>query len=255
MAEKLPPRHPRFTRGRGWALVDWTALADAIGRELFDSHASVKVIERTAIRHYSRILCDTCREPRSLRQGRAWQELRTYLQSIAFYKVHDIDLAEDLTQEAQIRIWKNLECCRDPDRFLGFSQTILVNVIRDYYRSAYRRDEDSSEATWSAIEIAGGLEEEIRAATELDEDAVDRELHRLFEEKTKEAWLAILHACIENCQYGLIILELYFEGKTVSQVSNDLGIPPANVYVYHQRALQALRTCNMFWRFEKERLA
>ncbi len=48
---------------------------------------------------------------------------------------------------------------------------------------------------------------------------------------------------------------LYFDNKTVSQVSNDLGIPSANVYVYHQRALQALRECDAFWRFFEKRLA
>lgn len=246
---------------RGWNLVDWDALADTVYHELIGSRASNDVIERATIRHYCRVLFTACAERGSLRQEEALRELRAYLRAIALFKVHDIELAEELAQEAHVKVWGNLERCRDPDRFLGFSQLILINLIRDYYRQAYQRSKKSSGADYVKTEITqtewleSNPKNEECDCQEILEEPGDRSIERLFEEKTKQAWLEILKRCIANAQYRSVIVELFFDDKAYDRISSDLGIPVGTVYVYRQRALQALRDCNAFKRFYQERLS
>lgn len=246
---------------RGWKLVDWNGLADIVYGELSRSRASNEVIERATIRHYCRVLFTACTERGTWRQEEALRELWVYLRAIALYKVHDVELAEELTQEAQVKVWGNLERCRDPDRFLGFCQMILLNLIRDHYRQAYQRGKKSNGSDYTKTEITqtewleSNVKEEECDCQEIFEPSGDREADLLFEEKTKEAWLEILERCIANAQYRMIIVELFFDDKAYDKISSDLGIPVGTVYVYRQRALQALRDCNAFKIFYKERLS
>jgi len=48
------------------------------------------------------------------------------LQAVAQRILRDVDLAEDATQAALLRIWKSLPRLRDPDRFEAWSYQLLV---------------------------------------------------------------------------------------------------------------------------------
>ncbi|HEY4633904.1 MAG TPA: sigma-70 family RNA polymerase sigma factor, partial [Candidatus Limnocylindrales bacterium] len=57
------------------------------------------------------------------------------LQAVAQRILRDVDLAEDATQVALVRIWKSLPGLRDPDRFDAWSYQLLV---RSCYAEARR---------------------------------------------------------------------------------------------------------------------
>jgi RNA polymerase sigma-70 factor (ECF subfamily) len=57
------------------------------------------------------------------------------LQAVAQRILRDVDLAEDATQVALVRIWKSLPRLRDPDRFEAWSYQLL---IRSCYAEARR---------------------------------------------------------------------------------------------------------------------
>ena len=57
--------------------------------------------------------------------------------------VRNVDLAEDLTQEAMLRAYRSISGLRDHNRFFPWLYTIASNVCRDHFRKNKRtREED-----------------------------------------------------------------------------------------------------------------
>jgi len=52
--------------------------------------------------------------------------------------LRDVDLAEDAVQRALVRAWRDLPSLRDPDRFEGWLQTLLVRACYDEARQKRR---------------------------------------------------------------------------------------------------------------------
>lgn len=50
------------------------------------------------------------------------------------------DAAEDVTQDALVRAWRELPRLRDPERFVAWTRRILVNIARDAERRSRRRE-------------------------------------------------------------------------------------------------------------------
>jgi RNA polymerase sigma-70 factor (ECF subfamily) len=50
-----------------------------------------------------------------------------------------IDLAADVTQDALVRVWRELPGLRDPGRFPAWARRIVVNRCRDIIRAERRR--------------------------------------------------------------------------------------------------------------------
>jgi RNA polymerase sigma factor (sigma-70 family) len=86
----------------------------------------------------SQTLYTLCRQEGTSAQAAAFQELGTYLHRVAFYLVRGRpelhDLAEDCTQEALLTIWRSLDTCQKPDRFLSWATCIVINKMRDEFR-------------------------------------------------------------------------------------------------------------------------
>jgi RNA polymerase sigma-70 factor (ECF subfamily) len=61
------------------------------------------------------------------------------LYAVARLILRDTDLAEDATQDALIRAWRDLPALRDPDRFDGWLHRVLVRSCSDQVRRR-RRD-------------------------------------------------------------------------------------------------------------------
>src|SRR6187551_1971215 len=55
--------------------------------------------------------------------------------------LRDTDRAEDATQEALVRAWRDLPRLRDPDKFDAWMRRLLVNACYDDARKAGRRRE------------------------------------------------------------------------------------------------------------------
>jgi RNA polymerase sigma factor (sigma-70 family) len=86
----------------------------------------------------SQTLYAMCRQEGTSAQAAAFQELGAYLYRVAFHLVRGRpelhDLAEECTQEALLTIWRSLDTCQKPERFLSWATRIVINKLRDEFR-------------------------------------------------------------------------------------------------------------------------
>jgi RNA polymerase sigma factor (sigma-70 family) len=251
---------------RGWQLVqDENAFAEAICAEIYqramgDGDQTRVAIERATIRHYCIVLHAACSEPGSPRQRRAFEELWQYLYPIGLYKTHDTNLAQDLTQQALIKVWRNLSRCRAPGSFLNYATLVLLNETREYYRGKGRRREMFGEANRSEREIT---ERDMRRSDDaeghlesntLGKAPRDEGLDLAITEETQRELSALIRECVRNAQQQRVLIELFFNDKGYREIAEKLGITVGNVHVLRHRALSALRKCDAFARFVEDEL-
>lgn len=100
-------------------------------------------INRITKNVYSKALYEGCRSDKVEEQNRAYEELSQYLYLIAYnfvkMRVKPLDLAQDYTQEALERIWRNINQCREPGAFLKWTKVILIRIAN---RGLERERED-----------------------------------------------------------------------------------------------------------------
>jgi len=86
----------------------------------------------------SQTLYARCRQEGTAAQAAAFQELGAYLYRVAFHLVRGRPelhaLAEECTQEALLTIWRSLDTCQQPERFLSWATRIVINKLRDEFR-------------------------------------------------------------------------------------------------------------------------
>jgi RNA polymerase sigma-70 factor (ECF subfamily) len=138
------------------------------------------------------------------------------LYAIARLILRDADLAEDATQDALVRAWRDLPTLRDAERFDAWLYRLTVNVCADIGR---RRRRWRSELTIVPIEPA----ESDRAAELADRDQLERGLRRL-----------------SDAQRTILILT-YYVGLTPSEAADVLDIPAGTAKSRLHYALDALR--------------
>ena len=210
---------------RGWQLVqDEKAFASEVCSEvhqrgLADAAKERVAIERAAVRHYCIILHAACRETDSQRQRRAFEELWQYLYRVALYKTHAPDLAQDLAQQALQKAWQKSSQCREPGSFLNWATLILINEIREYYRSQRRHEETYEEAegnkgelTESDMRRLDDKEEEIEIGQPFganDKTGIDLAMS----EETRQGLFAIIRECIRDPRQQRILIASFFDDK------------------------------------------
>jgi RNA polymerase sigma-70 factor (sigma-E family) len=140
----------------------------------------------------------------------------TRLVSLARFFVDDRTAAEDLVQEAFIRLSRSAHRIRDPERAAAYLRSIVINLARDHNRrglvSLRHRppavlDEPSAEETAAARESRS---EVVQALRQLP--------HR---------------------QRDCLVLRYYLD-LPVEQIATTLGISPNSVKTHLQRGMRAL---------------
>jgi RNA polymerase sigma-70 factor (ECF subfamily) len=133
--------------------------------------------------------------------------------------VHDRALAEDVVQEALVRAWRNIDRL-DPDRDAGMRGWLLRvarNIAVDKFRAKNARPAEVAESAALNIGIPDPSEALLRAIH------VRAALARL-----SEAHRAVLREC-------------YFNGSTITEAAQTLGIPVGTVKSRLSSALRNLR--------------
>jgi len=138
------------------------------------------------------------------------------LYAIARLILRDTDLAEDATQDALVRAWRDLPTLRDAERFDAWLYRIVVRSCADIGR---RRRRWRSELSVMPIEPA----ESDRAAELADRDQLERGLRRL-----------------SDAQRAILILT-YYVGLSPSEAAGVLDIPAGTAKSRLHYALDALR--------------
>ena len=152
------------------------------------------------------------REAFSVLAGGAVDRLYAIARSI----LRDTELAEDATQDALVRAWRDLPTLRDVDRFDAWLYRLVVRSCTDIGRHRRR---------WRAeITILQTEPRESDRASELaDRDQLERGLRRLSDPQRT------------------ILALTYFVGLTSHEVADALDIPRGTVKSRLHYALEALR--------------
>lgn len=139
------------------------------------------------------------------------------LYRVAYGVLRDPQLAEDVTQQALLDIWRDARRLRDPARYEGWSYRLLVRVC---YAEARRR------RRWvSRDDLA--LDDQPRSVDAYQVVADRDQLERGFER------LSMDHRVVLTLRHLL--------GMTPEQVAELLDLPRSTVYSRLQAALQAMR--------------
>ena len=147
--------------------------------------------------------------------------------TLAWRKVGDFHIAEEITQDTFLRVYKKLATLRDPRRFAGWLYRIAARQCYAWLRKK-RIQTQSLEDTDTEL-IEGGTysqyiaEEQEKAATEAQRDIVQRLLARLRE---SERTVVTLH---------------YFGEMTCEEISQFLGVSASTVKSRLHRARHRLK--------------
>ncbi len=138
------------------------------------------------------------------------------LYGIARLILRDAELAEDATQDALVRAWRDLPALRDAERFDAWLYRLLVRACADIGRHRRRW---RAEITILRSEPA----EPDRTSDLADRDQVDRGLRRL-----------------SDAQQTILVLHFYL-GLSPTEAADALDIPVGTAKSRLHYAIQALR--------------
>ena len=136
--------------------------------------------------------------------------------AIAQLILRDVDLAQDATQDALVRAWRDLPALRDVERFDAWLYRLLVNACTDIGRHRRRW---RAEITVLRTEPA----EADRTAEVADRDELERGLVRLT-----------------DAQRSVLVLTFHL-GLPPSELADALGIPVGTAKSRLHYAIEALR--------------
>ena len=147
--------------------------------------------------------------------------------TLAWRKVGDFHIAEEITQDTFLRVYKKLAALKDPRRFAGWVYRIAARQCHAWLRKKRIQTQALEDTDTELIE--GGTysqyiaEEQAKAATEAQRDIVQRLLARLRE---SERTVVTLH---------------YFGEMTCEEISRFLGVSASTVKSRLRRARLRLK--------------
>lgn len=129
--------------------------------------------------------------------------------------LRDADRAQDATQEALVRCWRDLPSLKDPDRFDAWLRRLLMHAVSDEIRRSRRFDakvrlirEDRFTAPDTALE---------------ERDQLDRAFRRL------------------SVDHRAILVLHHLQGLSLPEVAETLGIPLGTAKSRLHYAIDAVR--------------
>ena len=139
---------------------------------------------------------------------------------LAYLMVHDVTLAEDITQDALVAVHQRWGRLRDPHAALGYVRRTIVNRARSALRhqvvvDRYARRTGAEESVVSA---------EHSAMEHVEHDAMLRALHRLSDKQRE------------------VLILRYYSDLSEAEIADALGISRGAVKTHAHRGLAHLRT-------------
>lgn len=138
------------------------------------------------------------------------------LYAIARVTLRDADRAEDAVQECLVRCWRDLPSLRDADRFEAWQRRLLMHAITDEFRRGRRFE--AKVRVLHAEPIQGDA-----SVALADRDELDRGFRRL------------------SAEHRAILVLRYFQGLTLPEVADALGIAEGTAKSRLHYAMAALR--------------
>ena len=155
------------------------------------------------------------------------RKYQKHVHALAWRKIGDFHVAEEVTQDTFLQVYKKLATLKDPHRFAGWLYRIAARQCHAWLRKKRRQTQSLEDTDANLIEkmtysqyIA---EEQERAATDAQRDIVQRLLARLRE---SERTVVTLH---------------YFGEMTCEEISRFLGVSASTVKSRLRRARLRLK--------------
>ena len=147
--------------------------------------------------------------------------------ALAFRKVGNFQIAEDITQETFLRVYQKLATLNDPTKFSGWLYAIVNHLCIAWHRKNRLQTESLQEIHISEIETdvysRYVASEHAKTTAEAQPDLVRKLLTKL---KENDREVITLH---------------YFEEMTSSEIGKHLGVPENTVKSQLHRARQQLK--------------
>ncbi|MEV5543870.1 sigma-70 family RNA polymerase sigma factor [Saccharopolyspora shandongensis] len=149
-----------------------------------------------------------------------YQEYGGMLTAFVLRYTDDRQRAEDVVQETLLRAWRNLDSI-DPGR--GDPRSYLFSIARNILIDGWRADQRRPRLVRD-----DGVVESLPVADDLD---------RLL-----DGWLVGEALQRLSPQHRAVIVALYFQGRSVAETAEQLGIPQGTVKSRAYYAVRTLRT-------------
>ena len=147
--------------------------------------------------------------------------------TLAWGKIRDFHIAEDITQETFLQAYQKLETLEDPTRFPRWLYVIADRLCIAWLRKNQRQTEPLEEADLSGIE------------TEAYSRFVATEHAETFAEARRDLVEKLLAKLKENNR--TVIRLHYLEGMTYAEIVDFLGVPENTIRSRLRRARQQLK--------------
>lgn len=239
-----------------WRLAEPRAeFTAAVENELRARTPDLSTVEPTQIarmvkRCYSRLLHTACAISGTSAYARAYAELQTYLFSNARHLLPEQpEVAQQITQQALVKILEQYAECRDPNTFLGWCKQIVVNLYKEWMRKRSRaiQTPEGKQYIKREISLEEILEEDENAEPHVTAAMLlatkENVMQQALREPMLEKLLQTLRRCLEKERRVRVLVELYLHDKSFAQVARELALSAVNVQVIKSRALQLLRNC------------
>lgn len=164
-------------------------------------------------------------------------EYSDYLYNLAYYKLHDGDLANDFVQETFISVMKNEETIDTISSPKSYLSTILNRKIIDHWRkkevkttntfSSFFQDDGRMEGHWK-----------IDAMSKNDLNFLETELDN---KELREIILSCFASLPENQR--VIASEKLLNDRDTEEICKEYDITASNLWVIIHRAKVKLRSC------------
>jgi RNA polymerase sigma factor (sigma-70 family) len=146
---------------------------------------------------------------------------------LALAIVRDVQLSEDIAQEAYLKVWQRLDRLRNPDSFLPWLRQITRNLARDQLRRQQARPGDQV-----------GVEDAEQTLSRAGLSQVDNEAEALQVEQDRIIREALEELPAESRE---VLTLFYREDQSSRQVAVLLGLSDAAVRKRLERARAGLR--------------
>ena len=155
------------------------------------------------------------------------RKYQKHVHALAWRKIGDFHVAEEVTQDTFLQVYKKLAALKDPHRFAGWLYRIASRQCHAWLRKKRMQTQSLEDTDANLIEkmtysqyIA---EEQARAATDAQRDIVQRLLARLRESERT------------------VVTPHYFGEMTVEEISRFLGVSASTIKSRLRRARQRLK--------------
>lgn len=221
-----------------WTLLTVEELAEKVyHRAHVDGVGADEELRAIAVNEYCKIWYTAAIGAGGERSNQAYSELARYLYNVALHKYREPMLAQQLTQDALVRIWEGRTKCKDPGWFLSFCLQRLKHAYTAYLREIQK--------TQRAQPLPGSDREDGQEELQLvdttkpalDQYTMCEELWRRFLEQ-----LAELHRHLTRARRQLeAVFYRDLVGLSVEEIAEQLKTSAEMVYVLCSRGRTRLR--------------